>query len=116
MIVMAASPYIRVMISSRCTDVVAFGGKSVPMSELRIALKNAIQSEKLFGTQLFDVWINEDSPPDEGTADAWDACMEQVRSADLVIVLYNGNAGWTRQRNGIGICHAELQTGLAGAA
>jgi hypothetical protein len=31
------------------------------------------------------------------------------RPPDVIVVLYNGQAGWTRDPAGVGICHAELQ-------
>ena len=53
-----------------------------------------LEAAELFGQRLFQVWINEDAPPASGD-DGWDACMKQVDDADVVLVLYNGNAGWT---------------------
>jgi hypothetical protein len=61
--------------------------------------------------RLFQVWINEDAPPALGD-DGWDACMKQVDDADVVLVLYNGNAGWTGSSSGVGICHGELKRAL----
>ena len=65
------------------------------------------------GKDVFEIWINEDEPPEPGTKDSWDLCLDAVRTADLVLVLYNGNAGWARSSGDIGICHAELMTALA---
>ena len=103
---MAASK-IRVMISSRCNDSVQLERRST-YSALRKRLKEELEAEKLLGSELFDVWINEDAPSAEGTLDAWDYCLKQVRRADIVLVLYNGNSGWAKPGGGIGICHAEL--------
>jgi hypothetical protein len=61
---------------------------------------------------LFDVWINEVAPADEGSQDSWDTCLREVRDSDILIVLSNGNAGWSARAGDIGICHAELMTGL----
>jgi hypothetical protein len=33
--------------------------------------------------------------------------------ADLLLVLYNGNAGWSLSPGDIGICHAELMTAFS---
>ena len=38
--------------------------------------------------------------------------MKQVDDADVVLVLYNGNAGWTASSSGVGICHGELKRAL----
>jgi len=101
---------IRVMVSSRCADQVPFEGKLQQLTVLRRALKKALESETLLGEPLFEVWINEDAPAAEGSSDSWEACLEQVRTADIVLVLYNGNAGWAKDSGGIGICHAEFET------
>lgn len=69
----------------------------------------------MLGSQLFDVWINEDAAPAEATADLWEECLNQVVKCDMMLVLYNGNSGWAKEDGGIGICHAELQAGLSAA-
>lgn len=103
---------ISVMISSRCTDQITFRGASVSLSDVRRALKAELEAEQLFGSALFEVWINEDAPPAPGTDDSWNVCVQQVRRADVVLVLYNGISGWARLTGEIGICHGELQTAL----
>ena len=110
---MASPPRIRVMISSRCNDPIVYKGKQTALSTVRIDLKKALESEQLLGSELFEVWINEDAPPAAGTEDSWEHCIRQVEDADLVIVLNNGNSGWAREGGELGICHGELQAGLA---
>lgn len=106
---------IKVMISSRCNDrfPIAGGAGSRTLSEMRAQLKREIEAEKLFGKEMFEVWINEDEPPEPGEQDSWDLCVEQAREADLLLVLYNGNAGWSLSAGDIGICHAELMTAFS---
>lgn len=103
------------MISSRCNDSIGFDGKPTKLTDIRVTLKQGLEGERLFGSQLYEVWINEDAPPAEGAADSWETCLQQVRIADIVLVLYNGNAGWAKEDGEIGICHAEFQTALAAA-
>jgi hypothetical protein len=99
-----------VMVSSRCLDPFPqSGGKQ--LSDTRRALKARLLSVKLFGQNLFRVWINEDAPPAPGET-GWDSCMKQVEDCDLLLVLYNGNAGWAKTSGGVGICHGELKRGL----
>lgn len=107
---------IRVMISSRCKDKIELRKKQVEFSFLRKKIKTLIEGIQPFGNQLFDCWINESSPPIEGSKDSWDACLQQVRRADILMMLYNGNPGWTAEPDGVGICHAELQAGLSSGA
>lgn len=108
---MATSKRIKVMLSSRCN--VEFSDKEkTPMTEVRRALKEDIESQKLFGMKPFQVWINEDAEGLDHTADSWEACLKQVQDCDVLIVLYNGEAGWAKTGADIGICHAEYAEGL----
>lgn len=109
---MAQSKKIKVMISSRCLDHFPLGGDQT-LSHIRKQLKAEIESMLFFGKQLFEVWINEDAPPEDATQDSWDACLKAVRDCDVLIVLSNGNAGWAKRAGEIGICHAEYMEGLA---
>lgn len=106
---------IKIMVSSRCNDrfPASGGADSRTLSEIRALLKQEIEAETLFGKEAFEVWINEDAPPEPGAQDSWDLCVEQAREADLLLVLYNGNAGWSLSSGDIGICHAELMTAFS---
>jgi hypothetical protein len=97
------------MLSSRNKDLIPAGTGSVALETVRTALQAELQTATFCGEPLLDVWINETAGAADGTDDAWDECMEQVNAADLVVVIYNGNAGWTRASSGIGICHAEFE-------
>lgn len=103
---------IRVMISSRCKDYITADGPSFPLSGLRTSLQTEINAAGLFGRPLFECWINEVEPSKAATRDVWDECIREVRRAHIVIVLYNGDAGWAREANDVGICHAELEASL----
>ena len=92
---MGTSPKIRVMLSSRCNDFFSAEEKT-SLTDIRRALKRGIEAETLFGAKPFKVWINEDSEALDHTEDSWNACLKQVRDCDVLIVLYNGNAGWDR--------------------
>lgn len=48
-------------------------------------------------------------------ADFWDNCVSSVSRADILLVLYNGNAGFGNTSASIGICHAELMAALQNA-
>ncbi|SDV46653.1 DUF4062 domain-containing protein [Chitinasiproducens palmae] len=108
---MASSQPIRVMLSSRCADRFS-EAEPVALTTVRRELKRDIEAAGLFGAQLFQVWINEDAEALDHTADSWEHCLRQVNDCDILIVLYNGNAGWAKTGEDIGICHAEYAEGL----
>lgn len=112
---MAISSKLRVMISSRCNDAFPLKG-GAPLSSVRKDLKQEIEAAEMFGRKIFEVWINEDQPPQPGSEDSWDVCLAAIRDCDILLVLSNGNAGWTKSGGEIGICHAELMTGLSVAS
>lgn len=105
---------LRVMISSRCID--QFPSSSGRMlSDIRRDLKRSIEEEQGFqvlGTNAFDVWINEEEPPNGGDWNSAEVCLSAVESSDILISISNGNAGWAVDQGDMGICHAELQRGL----
>lgn len=109
---MATSQKLRVMISSRCVDLFP-GPGGTPLTDIRRELKKSIEAEKLFGAKAFEVWINEDAEALDHSKDSWDACLKQVQDCDVLIVLYNGHAGWAKAAGDIGICHAEYMEGLS---
>jgi hypothetical protein len=112
---MARPKTIRVMISSRCSDKIAFEDGKVQLSEVRLRAKEELEKATFLGSQLLEVWINEDAPPEEGSLDSWDECLKQVDECDILIVLYNGNAGWAATDANVGICHAELERAISKA-
>jgi hypothetical protein len=101
------------MISSRCLDAFPEGGAK--LSVLRKRLKQEIEAAELFGVPLFEVWTNEDAPPADGAGDSTDVCLKAVDDADILLVLYNGNAGWASSAPDIGICHSEMMRGMNSA-
>lgn len=109
---MATTRKIRVMISSRCVDPFP-GPEGASLTDVRRQLKKSIEGEKLFGAKAFEVWINEDAEALDHTENSWDVCLKQVRDCDVLLVLYNGHAGWAKTAGDIGICHAEYMEGLS---
>src|ERR1035437_3807391 len=95
---------VRVMISSRSKQSFPYrGNANAQLSDIRKDLAGIIEKEEVFGEQLFEAWINESAPAADGTADIWDKCIEEVNRAELVIALYNGDAGWAKAGGEIGI-------------
>lgn len=109
---MAKSTKLRVMISSKCNS--AFPqAKGRKLSEIRRDLKKEIEEIRIGANQIFEVWINEEAPPQGGTWDSWDVCLKAVKDCDILLVISNGDAGWASKETEIGICHAELSIGLS---
>ena len=105
---MALSKYINVMISSRNSS--NFDGTN--LTEIRKEIKDIIEKEKLFGREIFKVWINEEEDPQSFDETIWKKCLREARQADIVISLYNGQSGWIKENDSIGICHDELREAL----
>jgi hypothetical protein len=108
---MARSSKLRVMLSSKCeTEFPTGSGRK--LSDIRRDLKADIEKMEIASKKAFEVWINEEAPPSGGTWDSWDVCMEAVKACDILIVVSNGDAGWAGNAGEVGICHAEMMTGL----
>lgn len=112
---MARSSKLHVMISSRCNDTFPAGLSGRSLSEIRKELKAEIEALEVFGKNVFEVWINEETPPQGGTWDSWEVCIQAAYDCDIFIALSNGNAGWAENTGDIGVCHAELMTALSKA-
>ena len=112
---MAKSSKLRVMISSRCLDFFPAGQTVTRISDIRKTLKSELEAMEIAGKKLFEVWINEETPPQGGTWDSWDVCIEAVRDCHILLAISNGNAGWADAAGDVGICHAELMMGLSTA-
>ena len=112
---MAKSSKLRVMISSRCLDFFPAGQTVTRLSDIRKTLKAEIEAMEIAGRKTFEAWINEEAPPQGGTWDSWDVCTEAVKDCDIILSISNGNAGWANAAGDVGICHAELMTGLSTA-
>jgi hypothetical protein len=108
---------IQVMISSRCEDKIQkAGGGSIKLTDLRKRAKATIEGTKLFGRDTFDCWIHEDKAVLPGNATAWNQCMSKVKACHILLVLYNGSAGFDDNSQMLGICHAEMMAALNTAA
>jgi len=104
-----ASKTISVMISSRCNDPIrSRKGGSVLLSDVRLRIQQKIEASQIFDRVSFECWVHEHEPALSGIADFWDQCLAHVALCDILIVLYNGNAGFANDTGDVGICHAEL--------
>lgn len=104
---------IKIMLSSRCNDpLLKEDGSITNYTDARRLIKSQLEKEEILGHSLFEVWINEDAPSTPGDSDSWDTCLSQVDKCDVLIAIINGNPGWAKSKDQIGICHAELMAGL----
>jgi hypothetical protein len=99
------------MISSRNQTVVAFTDRPTKLTDLRRELKQELLAAALIEWHPFEVWINEDETAD-AASDTWEHSVTEVAKADIVVVLYDGTAGWSVAEQGVGICHAEMKRAL----
>jgi hypothetical protein len=105
---MAISSKIKIMISSRCKDRFPLSQKTAKeLSIIRSQIKKKIESIKIFNKTIYEAWINEDETEDSSQT-AWTHCINQAKSCDIFISIFNGNAGWTDYHGTTGICHAEF--------
>lgn len=95
-----------VMLSSRNVDPISYHGATATLSDVRSDCATEINATEIYGARVFDTWINEHAVED--AQHTTETCLERVGLADIVIVLYNGRAGWAVNEGGVGICHAEL--------
>ncbi len=113
---MARPRSVRIMISSRSTSYVTFDdGEQAKLETLRTELKAKLEEVTLFKEQLFEVWIHEDAAADDASNDAWAESLAQIKKADVVLVLYNGEAGWAAPNGSQGICHDEMAAAVDAA-
>lgn len=102
---------INIMISSR--NNAEFNHRA--LTQIRQELKEIIENEKVFGDKLFEVWINELESTQSFEESIWNKCLSEARRADIVLVLYNGQAGWIRPKDSVGICHDEVREAVDSA-
>lgn len=117
---------IRIMISSR-SEVAVFGG--TPLCEVRKRLRTFLHTIRWQGVQilpdanqiegkvgrdqsLFDVWIHEDDIGRTADTSTLEMSLKEINRADVIVVLYTGEAGSANGNSEIGICHAELKEAL----
>ncbi len=121
---MNALPTIRVMLSSRSRSS-AFADPAIPLETLRRNLQALLHGLRwahpsvkgalpLFCEQpIFEVWIHENERAKSTARNTFELSLEEVREADIILVLYTGEAGSAASDEQIGICHAELQDAVA---
>lgn len=101
---------IKVFLSSKVNPVFEGLDRSdYSLADLRKFIKKEFEGEIFLGEKLIKVVMNEEGFEATFDKDAFDNCLENVKSADLIVILYNGDAGWAPDKdiNANGICHEE---------
>lgn len=95
--------HVQIMISSRVDTRVG----NTTLSAIRKRIKNTLQSVTWWGRRPYDVWICEDETQDNAYSTI-EECRRLLREHDIILALYNGDAGWAAHDAGVGICHLEM--------
>jgi hypothetical protein len=112
------------MISSRAESGVFSGDAQVKLSEVRKRLQKMLHSLRWSGgskngvpvsseQQVFEVWIHENEKAAGSQRTPFEISLDEINRAQIVIVLYNGEAGWAIEERQVGICHAEYQEAVS---
>jgi hypothetical protein len=106
---------IKVFISSRVNSVLTGLPGQHTLTELRRFLCAELQKQVFLGEQVLEVLINEETFTGALNQNAFDNCMRELRSANIVIILYNGEAGWAiaGSTSANGICHEEALVAMS---
>jgi hypothetical protein len=101
---------IKIFLSSRVNSSFKKLDPTFSLADLRGFLKKELAGQTFFDEQILDVKINEESFDSTIAKDAFDNCMSVMRSCNVIIILYNGEAGWAIAGSGSanGICHEEF--------
>jgi hypothetical protein len=100
---------IRVFLSSRVHSGFVGLNKDFTLTDLRQYLRENLEAEELLEEEVFEVITNETSFEGDFSKNSFDNCMDTMRSCDIIIVLYNKEAGWFPENLDVnGICHEEF--------
>lgn len=100
---------IKVFLSSRVNSAFSILDPSKSLKDLRKYLQTELEKELFLGEKIFKVLINERTFDSTLSKDAFENCMDSLRSSHVIIILYNGEAGWpiADLDSSNGICHEE---------
>ena len=64
------------------------------LTDIGEAIKQRLEAERLCGEQVFHVDVTPEHPQTGADESFWEASIEAVRRAGIVLVLYNRDAGF----------------------
>lgn len=105
------SKKIKLMISSRCSDLIKIVKDEISFTDLRDFVLKEIEKETFLGDPIFDVVISEKiiEPADDSS---WNKCLKEIVDSDIVLVWFTGHEGYKESGKTIGICYAEYLEAL----
>lgn len=97
---------IKLMISSRCSDLIKIGKDEITFTDLRDYVLKELEKETFLGDPIFDVVISEKiiAPADDTS---WNKCLKEIVDSDIILVWFSGHEGYKDKGKSIGICFAE---------
>jgi hypothetical protein len=100
---------LQVFISSRVHSEFQLKGVHYALTDLRQYIKSSLDNEEFLGEQILDVIINEQNFYSSIAKNVFDGLIAKMNDSNIIIILYNGEAGWSAE--GVptfGICHEEF--------
>lgn len=109
---------IRVMVSSRVDVPLGPGAPGATVGDAAKAIASKLEDKRLFPDAdfdekplfRFDLSLEDKARPADKTIE--EHCREMVSTADIVLVLYNGQAGSSLQNGADGICFLEMRMAM----
>jgi len=100
---------LKIFLSSRNKSKFEKKVKGYTLEELRKAVKEALESDKILAHAEIKVIINEDSFIGDLTTGWFEQCFQEMRESHFIVILYSGEAGYADNSNiyNNGICYEE---------
>jgi hypothetical protein len=104
---------LRIFLSSRVKSAFTKLDKNYKLTDLRLNLRKTFEEEIFLGEHIFDIIINENNFRADFTKNSFDNCLSTMLSCNIIIILYNGEAGWSaKDVKTAGICHEEFNLAI----
>ena len=82
--------------------------KTFSLGEFRTYLRDQLENESFFDEKIWDIVINKTDFDSPIAMDAFGNCMDKMKECNVIIILFNGEAGWGTVEESNGICHEEF--------
>jgi len=101
---------LKVFLSSRVNSAFNNLDGKYSLKDLRQWLREQLETEAFLGEQMLDIIINETDFNSTIAKSAFVNCMDVMRSSNIIVIMYNGEAGWAVSDSDStnGMCHEEF--------